>query len=297
MRLHRREPSAGFDAEALRATNAPGARPGGAADRGTCRDRQGADPALVDWERGLQRAINAAAQRQMALLGNKQTEGQAAALAVSLDALLSEYQTVQGAIRAASPRYAALTNRRFPRSPSSKRSSHPDTALVEFALGRERSYGSSLRRRSIPPSSPGATRSRRQRDACTRRSGIGTPRTRRSRFCRHPRSGARARGCRAVSSRARPPCRPPHPEASAHRRGRSPGLRALRALPLPRRSADSGTHRAAAAPCPLLATHEVLALPSAAVLSVLRRRHGHGRPTARAWPSWPTRCSTPTTCA
>ena len=280
MRLHRQEPSAGFDAEALRASERARAR--GLVElliEARAEIRQGGNPALVDRERGLQRAINAAAQRQMALLGNKQTEGQAAALAVSLEALLSEYQAVQGAIRSASPRYAALTQPTPPTLTELRALLDPDTALVEFALGRERSYAWVLAQTTIHSAElPG----RDAIEAAARRLhqalGNRAPRTPAAPGSAAARAPEHERAAAALSVLVLDPLA-----------GRLTSKRlvivgdgaldyvAFGALPLPRR----GANRVAAASLPLLATHEVLALPSASVLSVLRRE-------AREWTSTDT---------
>ncbi len=141
-RLHERQPSAGHDAAALVAS-----------ERGRARSlletlgearadiRQGVDPGLLERERSLHQQINANSERLTRLLGGKHTEEQALAAKKELDSLVREYQQLQAQIRTTSPRYAALTQ---PVPLSLKEIQQQvldnDTLLLEYALGEERSY-------------------------------------------------------------------------------------------------------------------------------------------------------------
>jgi len=102
--------------------------------------RHGADAALLGRERHLQDQINTRAERQVQLLSAKRTQ-QAEVVGKQLDALIAEYQQVQGEIRAKSPRYAALTQ---PRPLTTKEIQRElldgDSLLLEYSLGAERSY-------------------------------------------------------------------------------------------------------------------------------------------------------------
>jgi CHAT domain-containing protein/Tfp pilus assembly protein PilF len=142
MRQHHTQPSSGHDAVALQASERARARSlleiltEARADI-----RQGVDPILLERERSLQQRINVKSDRLTRLLSGKHTEDQAAAARKELDALLIEFQQVQGQIRARSPRYAALTQ---PQPLSLKDIQQQvlddDTLLLEYALGEERSY-------------------------------------------------------------------------------------------------------------------------------------------------------------
>ena len=103
--------------------------------------RQGIDAALLERERSVGELLNAKAERQTELLGGKHTPEQAAAVAKEIEELITEYRQVQARIRAASPRYAALTQ---PQPASLKEIQQkvldPDTLLLEYALGDESSY-------------------------------------------------------------------------------------------------------------------------------------------------------------
>jgi CHAT domain-containing protein len=89
----------------------------------------------------LQQKLNAAAERQTRLLSGKYTDELATRLQKEIDALTAEYQQVEAQIRRNSPRYAALmqpvplTVREIQRNLLDA-----DTVLLEYALGEERSY-------------------------------------------------------------------------------------------------------------------------------------------------------------
>jgi CHAT domain-containing protein/Tfp pilus assembly protein PilF len=142
MRLHKEDPSAGYDAAALQASERARARgllellTESAADI-----RQGVDPALLERERSLQHALNIKANRQRQLLAAKHTPEQAAAALKELDSAAAEYQNVEAQIRSSSPRYAALTQP-APLSIAEIRQQvlDPTTLLLEYSLGDERSY-------------------------------------------------------------------------------------------------------------------------------------------------------------
>jgi CHAT domain-containing protein/tetratricopeptide (TPR) repeat protein len=142
MRLNQRRPAEGFDAAALQAS-----------ERGRARSllellteahadiRQGVDSKLLARERMLQQQLNAKTELQLRPLGGKHTPEQAAALNKEIVKLTTEYQQVQSEIRATSPRYAALTQP-IPLSLAEiqKQVLDPDTLLLEYSLGEERSY-------------------------------------------------------------------------------------------------------------------------------------------------------------
>lgn len=142
MRLHKQRPADGFDAAGLEASERARARSlleilaEARADI-----REGVDSGLLERERSLQQQLNAKAERQARLLGGKHTPEQAAELAREIESLTTEYQQVRSQIRIRSPRYAALTQ---PQPLSLKEIQQQvldsDTLLLEYALGDERSY-------------------------------------------------------------------------------------------------------------------------------------------------------------
>ena len=151
MQLHGQEPSEGFDGRALEAAERARARSlletlaEGGADI-----RQGADPALLERERALQQKLNAKGQERVKLLNGPHSEEEAAALAKEIDVLTTAFGLVEAEIRRVSPRYAALTQ---PQPLTSREIQRQlldrQTLLLEYALGRDRSYLWAVTRNSI----------------------------------------------------------------------------------------------------------------------------------------------------
>ena len=142
MRLHQQDPSAGFDKAALQASE--NARARSLLEllmEASAQIRQGADVSLVQREQQLRQAISAKAEQQMRLLSGKHTDEDAKNIGEDLDALANEYEGVQAKIRQTSPRYAALTQP-VPLSLNEIQSQLLDenTVLLEYSLGEDNSY-------------------------------------------------------------------------------------------------------------------------------------------------------------
>ncbi|HEX7312551.1 MAG TPA: CHAT domain-containing tetratricopeptide repeat protein [Pyrinomonadaceae bacterium] len=141
MRMHRLDPTKGHDAAAL-----------GVSERARARGllemlsesgvdvRQGVEPALLGRERELSQRLSAKAARLIALLGQQNRQEQAAALKKEVEALEEEHQQVLGEIRRRSPHYAAVTQPRPLGLREIQKLLDPDTLLLEYSLGAERSY-------------------------------------------------------------------------------------------------------------------------------------------------------------
>jgi CHAT domain-containing protein len=142
MELHTRQPTARHDEAALLVSERSRAR--GLLEtlnEAKVNIREGVDPTLLARERSLQQQLNAKAERLTRLLSSNRSEEQAAAAKKEVEDLLSEYQQVQTQIRTVSPRYAALTQ---PRSITVREIEEQvldeDSLLLEYSLGRERSF-------------------------------------------------------------------------------------------------------------------------------------------------------------
>ena len=141
MQLHAKNPSAGHDAEALQAS-----------ERGRARSllemlneapadiEQGVSIDLVKREREIRQAINAKAQRHIQLTAQNGSKQEIDTFAREIRALEDEYQQVQVAIRKASPAYAALTQPQPLGLKEIQQLLDPNTVLLEYSLGDERSY-------------------------------------------------------------------------------------------------------------------------------------------------------------
>lgn len=151
MRLDRDRPGAGFAAAAFEVNERSRAR--SLLDllaESPIDVREGVDPTLLERERALRRSLNAAADRQMALSRTKATAAQIGKAAADIAALTEERRSLDAEIRARSPHYAALTQ---PRPLTLERLQRElldgETALVQYALGAERSYAWVVTRESV----------------------------------------------------------------------------------------------------------------------------------------------------
>jgi CHAT domain-containing protein len=140
MRLHQQQPSAGFDAAALQASERARARSLLEQLSEAHADiRQGVDSVLLEEERSLQQLLNAKAAARVRLLGGPHTAEQATAASREIEGLATQYQEVEAKIRQSSPRYSALTQPQPLSLKEMQQVLDPDT-LLEYSLGEERSY-------------------------------------------------------------------------------------------------------------------------------------------------------------
>ena len=142
MHLHKQKPSAGYDGKALEASERARARSLLEMLAESNADiREGVDVTLLARERALQQQLNAKARQQTQLLAGQHTQAQEDAIAKDVETLTNEFQSVESQIRQTSPRYAALTQ---PQPLTLKEIQTKvlatDTLLLEYALGTERSY-------------------------------------------------------------------------------------------------------------------------------------------------------------
>ncbi len=103
--------------------------------------RGGVDAKLLEQESSVQADIRAKSERRIQLLGDKQKQQYASAVAQEIKKLLEDYQEIERQIQVNSPGYAALTQ---PQPLSAKEIQQqlldPNTLLLEYSLGEERSY-------------------------------------------------------------------------------------------------------------------------------------------------------------
>jgi tetratricopeptide (TPR) repeat protein len=141
MDLHKQQPSAGFDAAALNASERARARSllellaEARADI-----RYGIDKSLLERERSLQQLLNHKSGRRIRLLSGKHLPEQADAVTKEIEALATELQNVEAQIRAANPRYNTLTQPKPLTYEEVQQQLDPDTLLLEYSLGSERSF-------------------------------------------------------------------------------------------------------------------------------------------------------------
>jgi len=142
MRLHQQRPNEGFDAAAIEVSEKSRARSLLELLReARAQIQQGVEPSLIERESHLRRLIAEAAERQTRLLSGKYAEEQAKATAKEVDDLTTEYDQVQARIRESSPRYAALVEPAPLSLPQvQKQVLDENTLLLEYALGEQKSF-------------------------------------------------------------------------------------------------------------------------------------------------------------
>jgi CHAT domain-containing protein/Tfp pilus assembly protein PilF len=142
MRMHAANPSEGYDRLALEASERARARSlldllsESRADL-----REGVDPALLERERDSRQRLNARAATQTALLSRKHSEKEADEIAKSIVEASGEYEEIEAQIRERSPRYASVTQpRSLTLAEIQRQVLDQDTLLLEYRLGPENSY-------------------------------------------------------------------------------------------------------------------------------------------------------------
>jgi CHAT domain-containing protein len=141
MQLHKAEPTAGFNALALEASERARAR--GLLEmlvEARVDIERGVEPSLLERERGLATRLNAKGQRRLQLFAQRGAEAQIAAINQELNELEANYQQVQAEIRKNSPSYAALTQPQPLHMDAMQEQLDANTVLLQYSLGSERSY-------------------------------------------------------------------------------------------------------------------------------------------------------------
>ena len=140
MRRHAQTPGAGYDAKALEASERARARSLlEMLSEAHVDFREGVDPELLKRANDLISSIDAKANRLMGLEAPP-TKDQAAELQKQIDELQAQYQQLEVKIRQTSPRYAALTQPQPLSLHEIQQTLDGDTTLLEYALGSEHSY-------------------------------------------------------------------------------------------------------------------------------------------------------------
>lgn len=142
MKLHQQRPEEGFNARALQISEKSRARSLLELLREARAEiRQGVEPSLIEREETLRRLIAEKAEEQTRLLSGKHTDEKAQDVARELEALTTEYDGVQSRIRQTSPRFAALVEPApIGVAAIQKQVLDENTLLLEYALGEQKSF-------------------------------------------------------------------------------------------------------------------------------------------------------------
>ncbi|WP_366558291.1 CHAT domain-containing protein [Okeania sp. SIO3B5] len=152
MELHQQNPSQGYDAQALNISERSKARSLLELLTEANTDiRKGVEPELVIQERNLQQQLDAIERRRVELYSSeKQTLEQKTAIEQERQYLLQKYKEVQAKIREKSPSYAAITQ---PQPITLKQIQtqilDDDTLLLQYSLGKKRSFLWAVTKNSI----------------------------------------------------------------------------------------------------------------------------------------------------
>jgi CHAT domain-containing protein len=263
MQTHKQNPAEAFDAVALAVSERARARSLlELLNEARADIRQGVDSSLLERERSLQQRLNARAAAQVRLLNRKHTPEQAAAAAKEIASITTDYEEIQAQIRARSPRYAALTQPHpLGLTEIQQQALDEDTLLIEYALGEKRSYLWLVSQRYIDsyellPRAEVEAATRRVYELLIARPKRGTPTD--PQFIAH---------AKALSNMLLGPVAP---RLSGKRLVVvAPG--ALSYLPFAALPAPEDKMRPAVDYEPLVAKHEIVSVPSASVLSIIRR--------------------------
>jgi tetratricopeptide (TPR) repeat protein len=286
MRLHGQHPDQGYDHLALQASERSRARSLlETLSEARADIRQGVDPQLLERERTLRQRLDANSALRTQLLGGKHTEEQTQAANKEIDELLGQYHDVEAQIRAVSPRYAALTQ---PQPLSAKEIQRQvldsDTLLLEYALGEEHSYlwavtPNSLTTYTLPKRQEIESLAKEAYDLLREESGrqYWAVAQKLSQMILGPASGELGGKRLLIVADGALQYLPFGALPAPRPRSADPGLgsAALQEVPAATAGASAELSR------PLLVEHEIVYLPSASTLAVLRRDSEGLKPAAK----------------
>ncbi len=147
MQLHKQNPSEGYDALALNASEKSRAR--GLLELLTEANadiRKGANPQLLAEESRLQQLINAKEKLRLGIVNDKNksndliSKNAAQNLEKEIENHLNEYKQLQVQIKQSNPKYAALKYPEPLKLNQIQQQLDKDTVLLQYSLGKERSY-------------------------------------------------------------------------------------------------------------------------------------------------------------
>jgi CHAT domain-containing protein/uncharacterized protein HemY len=243
--------------------------------------RNGIPRNLLEQEQSLQRLLNDKAERQTRLLESKHTNEDIEKIAKEIKHLATRYDQVKAQIRSKSPHYAALTQ---PQPASLKEIQgllDDDTLLLEYALGEEHSYlwavtPTRLKSYELPRRAEIEKAARPLYDLLSPPDGsVSLP--------EKQREAEHWRLARKLSDLILKPV--------AKELGNNRLLIVadgvlqyipLGALPIPTDRSGKASHPRTPGYVPLVAEHEIVYLPSASTLAVLRRETANRQPAPKA---------------
>ena len=270
MQLHKTQPKSGYDTKAFEASERSRARSLLELLQEANADiRQGVAPELLQKERNLQQQLDALEKRRIEVLNRpNHTPAQQAQLEQQRQTLIAQYQDIQTQIRTTSPRYAALTQPQpLTLTQIQQQILDENTILLQYSLGKERSYlwavtKTSITNYELPKAADIETTAKKFRDAVTAPSSRNSP-------------NQVAAANDAISQMILQPVA----AQLGQKRLLIVGDGVLNYLPfaalsLPGKSGENGNP-------PLIVDHEIVLLPSASTLGILRQNYSDRQPPTR----------------
>jgi CHAT domain-containing protein/Flp pilus assembly protein TadD len=239
--------------------------------------RKGIDPALLEQERSLREAVAIQSNRRIKILSDKHTDDQVAVINKKLEELLAQQKDVESQIRATSPVYAALTQPQPLNAKEIQQLLDHDMLLLEYSLGEERSYvwaltAESLSVAELPKRSAIEAAARQVYGLLTERNRQIKTETELARDRRFARTEASYPG--AVNSLSQMVLGPIAAQLAGKRllivSDGALQYIPFAILPSPETRNAAGSRRSKHL-VPLVVEHEIIHLPSASLLAVLRR--------------------------
>jgi CHAT domain-containing protein/tetratricopeptide (TPR) repeat protein len=234
---------------------------------------RGVDSVLLNQERSLQDLFRGKVNNRLRLLNGQHTERQIQTLDSEIAAVLRQYEDVEARIRTNSPSYAALTQPQPSNAQAVQRLLPDDTLLLEYSLGKTRSYvfavtANSLNSYELPPSGEIEGKAQHLYQLWTERSRIVRTENDSQRRTRLRKADAESRRTAVELSKT---VVGPVAAGLQHRRLLIVSDGALQyvpfaALPTPGLPPSQP-------PDPLIVQHEIVTLPSASVLAFLQQNH------------------------
>lgn len=250
----------------------------------------GAEPGLIEREHRLQADLNAKSDRRIRLMGETHDEKQLKEVEKEIADLLAQYQDIESQIRATSPAYAALTQPQ-PLTAKEVQSQLLDenTLLLEYSLGEERSYvfavtPDALQAFELPKRAVVERASRRVYSLMTARNITLKGETEVQKQLRI--AQAERQYPQAAATLSRMILGPVAAQLQSKRLLIvSDGALAyipFSVLPEPRNANAASAFATLTTPTPLMVNHEIVNLPSASVLAVLRQQELGRKPAPKA---------------
>ena len=289
MRMNQQQPKSKLSAEALQVNERARARSliemltEAGADI-----RRGVDPALVKREQLLQVEINGKTAEQLKLLSGQHTPAQSAAATQALEKLAAGLRDTQATIRRSSPQYAALTQPEpLTVAQLQQQTLDPNTVLLEYALGEEHSYlwavtTTTLHSFTLPNRATIEAAARRYYELLTARNQDQPNETLQNKQTRIANADAESRIAGMALSRM---LLGPVAAQLGNKRlvivgdgvlqyvpfGALPELKGVGIREQGGTATNSSPNPSSLPPAPLILRHEIITLPSASTLAVLRR--------------------------